>query len=182
MASEVTKEAFTKILDDLKSDLATLRVGRANPIMVEGIIVEAYGAKTPLKQLASVSVPEARNLIIQPWDKSIIKDVEKAINASDIGVSPIIDGNNIRLTFPQLTEESRQELTKRVSERLEAARIKARKVRDGLREEVTGQEQAKEISEDDKFKNFEEIDKAIKQFNDQAKEVGDKKRDEIMTI
>ena len=175
-------DSFEVILEGLKSDLSTMRVGRANPLMVENINVDAYGGKTPLKQLASINVPEARTLVIQPWDAGVIKEIEKSIIASEIGIAPVIDGKIIRLTVPQLTEESRTEITKQVNEKIEAARIKARRIRDGQRDEIGKQEKSGDISEDDKYEQFKSIDEEIKQFNDDVKALGEKKKQEVMTI
>src|SRR3989338_10378087 len=131
---------FSQAVSSLKDELATLRVGRANPLMVENILVEAYGARTPLKQLASISVPEARTLLIQPWDKSMAKDIEKSIQAANIGINPVNEGQQIRLTVPQLTEESRQELTKSVGEKEEKTRVMIRQIRDKVKESIISQE------------------------------------------
>src|SRR3989344_6136219 len=137
---ESYKEDFEKALSHLKDELATLRAGRANPIMVENILVESYGTKMPMKQLASIAVPAARTLVIQPWDKNIIKDIEKAIVEANIGIAPVNEGQQIRLTIPQLTEESRKQLTKAVTEKAEQCRIAIRQVRDKVKEEIVKQE------------------------------------------
>ena len=176
------KSAAEKILDNLKDDLSTLRIGRANPLMVENILVEVYGSKMPLKQLASVSVPEARTLIIQPWDNNLIKEVEKAIMAASLGLTPINEGAQIRLTIPSLTEESRRELTKSVGEKMEKSRIAIRQIRDKAREEAIKKERQKEITEDDKYDLQKKLDEAIKNYNDLIKNLGEKKEKEIMTI
>ncbi|MFA6215145.1 MAG: ribosome recycling factor [Patescibacteria group bacterium] len=176
------KSDFDKSLENLKADLATLRVGRANPMIVENIFVEAYGVKTPLKQLASIAVPEARTILIQPWDKAIAKDIEKAIIIADIGINPVNEGQQIRLTVPQLTEESRKELTRSVGEKMEKTRIIIRQLRDKAREEAVKQEKNKEITEDDKYDFQKKLDEIIKDYNDQIKEIGAKKEQEIMTL
>ena len=137
------KSKFEQTIARLKDDLATMRVGRANPLLVENIVIEAYGAKTPIKQLASISVPEARTILVQPWDKGIIKEVEKGIVAANIGINPVNEGQQLRLTVPQLTEESRKELTKSVSEKEEKARVAIRQVRDRVKEEIVSQERDK---------------------------------------
>lgn len=176
------KPGFEKILDNLKEDLSTLNVGRANPMMVENIMVESYGAKTAIKQLASIAVPEARTITIQPWDKAIIKEIEKAIIAADIGISPVNEGSQIRIVIPQLTEESRLRLTKSVGEKIERARISIRQVRDKVKESIVKKEKAKEITEDDKYDLQKKLDELVKDYNDRIKESGEKKEEEIMTL
>src|SRR3989338_6066062 len=176
------KPEFERAMENLKSELSTLRVGRANPIMVENILVEAYGTKTPLKQLASITAPEARTILIQPWDKTIAKEVEKAIAAANIGISPVNEGHQIRLTIPALTEESRKELTKSVGEKMEKTRIALRQIRDKAREEIVKKERQKEITEDDKYDLQKKLDEVVREFNEQIKQTGEKKEKEIMTI
>jgi len=176
------KPDFDKAVDNLKEELSTLRVGRANPLMVENILVEAYGTKTPIKQLASITVPEARTILIQPWDKTVTKDMEKAIIEADIGISPVNEGAQIRLTISPLTEESRKELTRSVGEKIEKARITIRQIRDKVREEVAKQEKNKELTEDDKYDLQKKLDDLAKDYNDQIKEAGEAKEKEIMTL
>ena len=173
---------FEQTIARLKEDLATMRVGRANPLLVENIVVDAYGARTPIKQLASISVPEARTILIQPWDKSITKEVEKGIVAANIGINPVNEGQQLRLTVPQLTEESRKELTKSVSEKEEKARVAIRQVRDRVKEEIVSQERGRAITEDDKYNLIKQLDELVKDYNTQIKEFGEKKVNEIMTI
>ena len=176
------KPEFERAMENLKSELSTLRVGRANPIMVENILVEAYGTKTPLKQLASITAPEARTILIQPWDKTIAKEVEKAIAAANIGISPVNEGHQIRLTIPALTEESRKELTKSVGEKMEKTRIIIRQIRDKVKESIVKQEKDGAVTEDDKYELVKKLDELIKNYNDKIKELGDKKEEEIMTL
>jgi ribosome recycling factor len=173
---------LSKALESLKNDLATLRVGRANPLMVENILVEAYGAKTFLKQLASITVPEARTILIQPWDKNIIKELEKSIVAAKIGIHPVNEGHQLRLTIPPLTEESRKELTKSVSEKIEKTRITLRQIRDKIREEIGQKEKNKAITQDDKYDLQNKLDDLIKDYNEQIKLLAEKKTNEIMTL
>jgi len=176
------KPDFGKTLDILKDDLLTLRVGRANPLMVENILVEAYGTKTPIKQLASITVPEARTILIQPWDKTVTKDMEKAIIEANIGISPVNEGAQIRLTISPLTGESRKELTKSVGEKVEKARIAIRQIRDKAREEIVKQEKNKELTEDDRYDLQKKLDDLVKDYNDQIKGAGEAKEKEIMTL
>ncbi|OGY46519.1 MAG: ribosome recycling factor [Candidatus Buchananbacteria bacterium RIFCSPLOWO2_01_FULL_46_12] len=178
----VQKEKFDQALDRLQEELATLRVGRANPLLVENILVEAYGTRTPIKQLASVTVPETRTLLVQPWDKSIIKDVEKGIIAANIGIAPVNEGTQIRLTIPQLTEESRKELTKSVAEKEEKARIALRQIRDKIKEDIVKQERANALTEDDRYNVVKDLDEVIKEYNDKIKEISEIKAAEIMKL
>lgn len=176
------KESFDKTLKNLEEDLATMRVGRANPMIVENILVESYGAKAPLKQVASISVPEARTLLIQPWDKSIIKDIEKGIIEAQIGINPVNEGSQIRLTIPALTEESRKELTKSVGEKMEKSRISMRQIRDRVKDEIQKAEKSNDITEDDKFDLQKKLDDLVKEYNEKIKLIGEKKEKEIMTL
>jgi ribosome recycling factor len=173
---------FDRSVEMLRTDLSSLRVGRANPLMVENISVEAYGARTPLKQMASITVPEARTLLIMPWDKSVAKDIEKAIIVANIGINPVNEGSQIRLTVPQLTEESRRELVKSVGEKMEKTRIAIRQLRDTVRDEISTAEKNKDITEDDKFNLQKKLDEIVKDYNEKIKKLGDDKEAEIMTI
>ncbi len=179
---EIHKIEFERIIENLKSELATLRIGRANPLMVENILVEAYGTRTALKQMASISVPEARTILIQPWDKAIIKDIEKSIISANIGINPVNEGSQIRLTIPPLTEESRKELVKSVGEKMEKSRIIIRQIRDKVKDEITKKQKASDITEDDKYDLQKKLDELVKSHNEKIKEIGDKKEQEIMTI
>lgn len=173
---------FDSNVEFVKKDMATLRTGRANPIMVENIAIDSYGVKTPLKQLASINVPEARTLVIQPWDQNLVKEIEKGIIDAKLGISPVNEGKVIRLTVPQLTAESRQELVKNVHKKLEEARIKIRSVRDKIRDEILSAHKNNAITEDDKFDALKELDSVTKDYNDTIKELGEAKEKEIMTI
>ncbi|MBN1778824.1 MAG: ribosome recycling factor [Candidatus Buchananbacteria bacterium] len=176
------KDKFDQAVHHLKDELSLLRVGRANPLMVEGILVDAYGVKTPIKQLASIAVPEARTLLIQPWDKNLSAEVEKAILKANIGINPINEGQQIRLTVPQLTEESRKELTKSVAEKEEKARVVVRQIRDKIKDEILESEKSGDITEDDRYGLLKKLDDIIKDYNEQIKVMAEKKVNEIMTI
>jgi len=179
---EQNKEKFDQAIQHLREELGTMRVGRANPMIVENIAVQAYGATQPLKQMASISVPEARTLIIAPWDKSVIKEIEKAIIAANIGINPVNEGQQLRLTVPQLTEESRRELTKAVAEKEEQAKIVIRQLRDKTKEAILTSEKNNEITEDDRFNLIKKLDELVKEYNEKIKEIGEKKHAEIMTL
>ena len=126
---KIKQADFIKAIDFFKKDITSLRTGRANPAMLDGLYVEAYGVKTALAGLASISVPEARSIVISPWDKTITKDIAKAITAADLGINPVNEGDKIRLVVPQLTEENRKELVKKLNEKMETARVAFRKIR-----------------------------------------------------
>ncbi len=173
---------FIKAIDFFKKDISGLRTGRASSAMLDGIYVEAYGTKTALVGLASISVPEARSLVITPWDKTIAKEIEKAITAANLGVNPVNEGDKIRLVVPSLTEENRKELVKKLNEKMETSRIALRQIRDEIKESIEAAFKNKAISEDDKFRFVKELDEEITRQNDALKKIKDKKEEEIMTI
>ena len=176
------KEDFEKVLEFLKKDIVGLRTGRASVAMVEDISIEAYGSYQALKAMASISVADAKTVNIEPWDKSVLGAIEKGIRDSGIGVSPVNDGKLIRVILPSLTTERRRELTKVLHEKLENARVSLRKVRQEVREFIEAEEESKSISEDAKFKLFEDLEEKVKEYNSKIKEIGDNKEAEINTI
>lgn len=143
------KEKMEKTLDVLHGEYATLRAGRANPAILEKITVDYYGVPTPINQMAAISVSEARILVIQPWDVSTLKEIEKAINASEIGINPQNDGKVIRLIFPPLTEERRRDLTKDIHKKAEEAKVAVRSIRRDCIEKFKAMKKSSEITEDD---------------------------------
>ncbi|MBU0637143.1 MAG: ribosome recycling factor [Patescibacteria group bacterium] len=173
---------FDKVIDFFKKDISNLRTGRANPTILDNIQVEAYGARTLLAGLASISVLEARSLVITPWDKNTIKDVERALVMANLGLSIINEGDKIRIVISPLTEENRRELVKKLNEKMETARISLRQVRDEIKEIIETAFKNKEDSEDDKFRFIKELDEEISKQNSRIKEIRDKKEEEIMTI
>lgn len=176
------KDKFDKEIAHLKEELSRIRTGRASQALLDNVVVEAYGAKTPLPQLASVSVPEPRSLVVQPWDKSIVKEVEKALANSDLGVSVSNEGDILRVVLPMLTEENRKKLVKILNEKLEKTRIALRLTRDGVKDEIKESLTNKEITEDDKYKLLEDLDLEIKDYNKKVEEMGKSKEEEIMTV
>ena len=154
LAMEKYEEKMGRRIDALKEALATIRAGRANPAILDKITVEYYGVITPINQVAGISVPEARTIVIQPWEATLLKSVEKAILASDLGINPMNDGKCLRLNFPPLTEEKRKELTKTVKKYGEEAKVAVRNVRrDGM--EIFKKEQKKGDMTEDDLKDFE---------------------------
>ncbi len=176
------KVEFDKVIEFLKQDISGLRTGRASAAMVEEVHVEAYGSRQPLKAVASISVSDPKTLIVEPWDKSLLAVIEKGVRDSDVGINPVNDGRLIRLCLPELTIERRQELIKVLHQKLENARISLRKVREEVRNMIQEGEKDKTISEDEKYRLQEELDKMVKDFNERVKEVGENKEKEINTI
>ncbi len=172
------KSEFQAAIDHLQTELASLRTGRATPQLVENIRVEAYGSAMELKSMASINVQDAKTIVIEPWDKSLLQAIEKAIRDADIGISPAVDGQIVRINLPQMTEETRKKLVKIMREKCEEARIALRGVREDARDAVKKQE----IGEDEKFKMLDELDQATKDYTSLVEEIGEKKEEEIMTV
>lgn len=176
------QEELQKAIDFFKKDIANLRVGRANPNMLDGVQAEAYGVRTPLSGLASITVTDARSMTVTPWDKNLLKDIEKAIVEARLAVGVVNEGEKIRISIPQMTEENRKDLVKKLNEKMESARISVRQARDEIKDNIERAEKDKEISEDDKFRFISELDEEARSRNDELKEIRDKKEEEIMTI
>ncbi len=175
-------EAFEKVLAHLHQELQSIRTGRANPAMVESLRVDAYGTPTPLVQLASVSVPEATQLVIQPWDPNVVKAIEKAVLSSPLGITPTVDGVLIRLHFPPLTEERRRELVKAVSEKLEMARVGIRSVREDVQKQVKQRERDGDISEDVSAQELKALQNEVDTYNEKIQQLGKQKEAELTTV
>jgi len=171
-----------KSIHSLSEDLLSIRTGRANPALVEKLHVEYYGSPTPLQQLASISVPEPRQLMIKPFDKTTLKAIEKSIMASELGLTPNNDGLVIRLNLPVLTEDRRRELVKHVHHRLEEARVALRNIRRDSMKDIKDFENEKMISEDDRRHGEEEIQKLTDRFMAEIDRVGHAKEQEIMEV
>lgn len=173
---------FQKVIEFLKKEIVGLRTGRANSALVENILVEAYGTKMPLKQLAGISVSDAKTIIIEPWDKNNLKNIEKAFQTIELGLTPKVENNILIVSFPPLNEEKRKELVKILYQKAESSRIALRAIRDKIREEIFKKEKSKEISEDEKYRLFKELDEKTKKFNEEIKKLVDQKEKEIMEI
>jgi len=173
---------MTKAIQALKEELAGLRAGRANPAMLDNISVDYYGVPTPINQLGSISVPEARVIVIQPWEPKILRDVEKAIQKADIGINPNNDGKVIRLIFPVLTEERRRELTKTVKKQGEDAKIAVRAVRREAIEQFKAQEKKSEITEDDLRLAEQDVQKLTDKYVADIDKIVEDKEKEIMEV
>ncbi|MBR4242270.1 MAG: ribosome recycling factor [Eubacterium sp.] len=179
---EKTKERMEKSLDALDREYSAIRAGRANPKVLNNVVVDYYGTPTPLNQMAAISVPEPRLLTIQPWDASMLKEIEKAINTSEIGINPQNDGKVIRLAFPQLTEEHRKNLVKDVSKKAEEAKVAIRNIRRDAMDDLKKLKKDNAITEDDQKDGEKELQKITDDYIKQIDEMGDKKETEILSI
>ncbi|MGN0532526.1 MAG: ribosome recycling factor [Eubacterium sp.] len=179
---EKATSKMEKCLDSLERDFSTIRAGRANPNILNNVMVEYYGTPTPLNQMAAISVPEPRMLIVQPWDATALADIEKAINIADIGINPQNDGKVIRLTFPQLTEEHRKTLVKDVSKRGEEAKVAVRNVRRDVMDDIKKLKKDNEITEDDQKAGEKKLQDITDKYIKQVDEMTDKKENEILSI
>ena len=173
---------MTKTLESLEREYASIRAGRANPHVLDKLVVDYYGTPTPIQQVGNISVPEARMIVIAPWESKLIKDIEKAILASDIGITPTNDGKAIRLVFPELTEERRKELAKDVKKKGEAAKVAVRNVRRDGNDAFKKMNKAKEISEDD-YANLEDaIQKLTDKYIEKVEKAVEVKTKEVLTV
>ena len=177
--TEARMKTSIQVLED---DLAVIRTGRASPALVEKLQVEYYGVPTPLIQLAGISIPEPRQILIRPYDAGSVRDIEKAILASDLGLTPNNDGKGIRLNIPPLTEERRRDLVKLVNNRLEESRVSIRNIRRDGNKDLKEFEQEKMISEDDQERGEEKIQKLTDSYIEKINEIGKNKENEIMEV
>lgn len=177
-----TKERMEKCIDALENDYAAIRAGRANPGILNKVRVDYYGTPTAINEVASVTVSEATNLIIKPWDATLLKAIEKAINESDIGINPQNDGQIIRLVFPKLTEDRRKEICKDISKRAEAAKVAVRSVRRDSLDEVKKLKKDNLITEDDVKSGEKNIQNITDKYTKIVEELSDKKEKEILSI
>ena len=179
---QVYEDKMKKTMASLESDLATIRAGRANPNVLNKIMVDYYGTPTPIQQVGNVSVPEPRMILIQPWEKSMVKAIEKAIQTSELGINPTNDGSAIRLVFPELTEERRKELVKDVKKKGDNAKVAIRNVRRDANDAIKKENKAGDIS-DDEAKNLEdEVQKLTDKYVAQIDKAIEEKSAEILTV
>lgn len=176
------KSDFQATVDHFQKELSTLRTGRATPALVEDISVSAYDSTMEIRGLASINIPDSRTIVIEPWDKGLIQNIEKGIRDAGVGLSPVVDGQVLRVMIPQMTEENRKQIVKVMKEKLEEARVALRGVREDVRNEIVQKEKDKTFSEDEKFKVLDELDKLTKEFNDTLSEMAERKEEEIMTV
>jgi len=183
MSTPIPKEQLEKTVEYLKGELKQIRTGRAHPSLVENIKANVYEVKTPLIQLASISVPEPRQIVIQPWDKSIIKSIEKAIQDSELDLNPQIESDNIiRINIPPLNEERRESLVKLVNQKAEEAKVSVRNEREELIKQWKEQEKNGEISEDELFSRQKELQEIVDQYNEKIKKIAEEKKEEILKV
>lgn len=171
-----------KAVEVLRKDLASLRAGRATPALLAKVSVNYYGVSTPVNQLANISAPEARLLVVQPWDRNLLPEIEKAILRSDLGVNPVSDGHVIRITIPSLTEERRKELVKTVRKRTEEARVAIRNIRREANEQIKALEKSGEVSADEARRKQEEVQKLTTEYSAQVEQIMAVKEAEIMKV
>lgn len=179
---QVAEEKMKKAIENLKEEFATVRAGRANPHILDKVMVDYYGVPTPIPQVASITVPEARMIVIQPWEARMLKEIEKAIQKSDLGVNPTNDGKVIRLIFPELTEERRKELVKQVKKMAEDAKVAIRNIRRETLDEYKKMKKNNEITEDDLKDAEEDVQKLHDKYIEQIEKLLSAKEKEIMEV
>lgn len=173
---------FNSALEFFKKEIAVLRTGQANPSVLDSVQVEAYEVMNPINAVANIAMSDARSIIIAPWDRGVIKNIEKAIIEADLGLGVVNEGDKLRLTVPPLTEENRKDLVKKLNERLEKSRVILRGLRDSVKSLIEEAEKSKAISEDDKFRFIKELDEFSAKKNEEFKLMRDKKEKDIMEI
>lgn len=177
-----TRDHMDKSIEMLRRELGTIRTGRANPALIEHLTVEYYGAPTPLQQLASISSPDARQLVIQPYDRGAVGSIDKAIRASDLGLNPTNEGTLLRITIPPLTEERRRDLVKAVHKRVEETKVAIRNVRRDTLDRLKRMKKDKEISEDDEKRAQEQLQKLTDRYIQEADGIGHAKEQEMLEV
>lgn len=173
---------FSNALEFFRKEIGTLRTGRANPGVLDSVSVEAYGIMNPLNAVANIALGDSRCILISPWNKTVLKAIEKAIVDAGLGLGVVNEGDKIRLTVPPLTEENRKELVKKLNEKMEHTRVILRGVRDNVKNMIEKSFEDKEISEDDKFRAMKELDEFSAKKNDELKEMRDRKEKDVMEI
>ena len=179
---QIYEDKMNKTLKALENEFMTIRAGRANPHVLDKIKVDYYGTPTPIQQVGNISIPEARMILIQPWEKSLLKAIEKAILTSELGINPTNDGNVIRLVFPELTEERRKELVKDVKKKGEAAKIAIRNIRRDANDAFKKQLKAEEISEDEQTEAEDKIQKLTDKMIDKVEKTVEEKSKDLLTV
>ncbi len=164
----------------LKSEYKSIQTGRATPVVLDNIAIDQYGARTALSHVASISIEDPRTIRVAPWDKTVIRDIERAINEADLGLSVATDDQGLRVIFPMLTTETRQKLTKVLKEKLEDARIRVRGMREEANKDIDAKEKAGEYGEDEKMRNREQLQKIVDDANAELEEIYTKKEKEVM--
>ncbi len=176
------REKFQAAIDHFRTEIASLRTNRATPALVESLVIECYGGKSPLNQVASISAPEPRLIVIQPWDPSIAKDIERSIQASPLGLQPTLDGQTIRLSLPPLTEERRKELIKVLGQFEESAKVAMKRVREEVLKTWKEDERSGQLSQDLREKQEKELQKHLETAQAQLKTLVEEKSVDILTV
>ena len=176
------KSKYEEVLSVVAEDLKGIQTGRAKPSLVEDVMIEAYGGKMPLKELASITAPDAHMILIQPWDKGVVEAIEKGLQSGQTQFNPSVDGQSIRIKIAQLTGEKREELVKLVSQRVESGRRMFREERTSEKRQVEDQEGSAGISEDDIKADLKNLEELTKEYLDKLEEMGSKKEEELRTI
>lgn len=179
---ENIKSRFEKTRQWLADELKSVHTGKASPVVLDIVDVDSYGSKQPVKNVASISTLDARTLQIEPWDKSLVKEIEKGIVAANLGLSVVVDGTKLRATFPLLTQENRQKLAKVLKEKLEEARITIRKEREAEIKKIEEMEKSGELTEDERFRAKNDMQKLVDEYNDKLEEIFSNKEKEITTV
>lgn len=179
---EAKKSDIQNSIEHYKKDISSLRTGRANPSVFESVLVEAYGTKNPINSVANINIGDGASMVIAPFDKNVIKDIEKAIVEAHLGLGVVNEGDKLRVTVPRMTEENRKDLVKMLNEKHEKSRISIRQIRDDIKESIEKAFEAKEVTEDDKFRFIKELEEEVGRTNDELKAIRDKKEQDIMTV
>ncbi len=176
------EEEFKSALEHVSNELNGIRGNRAHPSLVEDLKVEVYGSEMRVKEIASITIPEPRVIVIQPWDKTVLKDVERGVVKANLNVGVQNDGAVVRVTFPTLTEESRNQILKVLGQKLEAGKVQVRQIREKVREAIVKAERDKDITEDDRYKAQEDLDQYVGELLERIKDMGERKEQEVMTV
>jgi len=179
---QTAQQEFDQVFEHFAKDLKNLRTNRASAGLVEDLRVQAYDSNMDLKSVASITTPDARTIQIEPWDKNLVKEIEKAITGSGLGVNPMIAGTVIHINLPPMTEENRKELVKIIGKKAEQTRIGIRNIREDTRSKVLQEEKAKVISEDERFSLLEQLDKSVAKENERIQALADEKEKDVMSI
>ncbi|MBI4433778.1 ribosome recycling factor [Candidatus Uhrbacteria bacterium] len=182
MTLDAYRPEFEKVAVHLLQELGSIRTGRATPALVDGVLVEAYASHMPIQQLATITTADARTLLVDPWDKAVLKEIEKAIRLAQPSLNPVSDGKILRIPMPQLTEDARRDLTKLIGQKVEQAKQSTRKIRDDARSAILEAERTKQVTEDDRYRLQKKLDELTEEYTMKFKTVGEKKVEEIMTV
>lgn len=179
--SDVTQK-FEKTIAHLQQELGSLRTGKATPSLLDSVLVDAYGSKMRVNELANVSAPDPNMLIVSPWDKSLLETLEKSIASASLNLNPIVDGDMIRIVVPALTEERRKEMVKVLHQKIEGGKVMLRNIRTDAKKEIEDQDGSEGVSEDDIKAEIEELDKMVKDYTVKLDELAKKKETDLMTV